>query len=305
MTLSSSMPSWVPDWADNSMHAAPLRGDRDLSGDRGAGYLATPYRATGDSARPVIDGVRDGRLCLKGYVYDTIAEVGSVKFVAEDQRQTQYETMLRHHSNKDSAAMLASATNVLQQVTSGIPVFREWERLAHLGNSDVAYPTGEDMISVYRQTLMTCQDAEGLRFPGERFEAWRKFLKDVVNSLDDPVSYENPSSQAGRKTLTAAQASILSSIRKYRASSRDSGSLVVPIEPTLYRSMVRATKGYLALAPAATKLGDEVALLAGGRAPYVVRPDGGDWKLVGTAYVHGIMYGEVWDPSQCHDMTFA
>jgi hypothetical protein len=43
-----------------------------------------------------------------------------------------------------------------------------------------------------------------------------------------------------------------------------------------------------------TRAGDEVWVLAGGRVPYVLRPKGNnEYELVGEAYVHGIMDGEL------------
>ncbi|KAK4498991.1 hypothetical protein PRZ48_009502 [Zasmidium cellare] len=45
----------------------------------------------------------------------------------------------------------------------------------------------------------------------------------------------------------------------------------------------------------ATRPGDEVWLLAGGRVPYVLRPlSNGNYEFQGEAYVHGIMKGEAW-----------
>jgi hypothetical protein len=43
-----------------------------------------------------------------------------------------------------------------------------------------------------------------------------------------------------------------------------------------------------------TDIGDEVWVLGGAATPYVLRPiGGGRYRLVGDAYVHGIMHGEV------------
>jgi hypothetical protein len=56
---------------------------------------------------------------------------------------------------------------------------------------------------------------------------------------------------------------------------------------------------WLGLAPNDARIGDCVAVLAGGRVPYILRNrrkiDGsqsGSWELIGDAYVHGIMDGE-------------
>lgn len=71
----------------------------------------------------------------------------------------------------------------------------------------------------------------------------------------------------------------------------------------LDRRLVSTGNGHLVLAPVSTMEGDVVAVLAGGRLPYVLRPrrreegnQGSDalHEFVGDAYVFGIMDGEAW-----------
>ena len=66
---------------------------------------------------------------------------------------------------------------------------------------------------------------------------------------------------------------------------------------------IRTTNGWLGLAPKACRVGDVVALFRGGRVPLVLRANGaGKWKLVGAAYVHGVMYGEAFEEDKCETM---
>jgi hypothetical protein len=54
--------------------------------------------------------------------------------------------------------------------------------------------------------------------------------------------------------------------------------------------------GYVGLAPQTMILGDVICIFAGAKYPYIIRKCPGDdqlFQLVGEAYVHGIMYGEV------------
>lgn len=50
---------------------------------------------------------------------------------------------------------------------------------------------------------------------------------------------------------------------------------------------------YMGVFPGSTQDGDVVAVLLGSKLPYVLRPCGNDYLLVGPAYVYGIMNGEV------------
>jgi hypothetical protein len=51
-------------------------------------------------------------------------------------------------------------------------------------------------------------------------------------------------------------------------------------------------KGYLASAPYTTKKGDWIVILTGGCLPFVLRPTGDHYRLIGPCYVHRIMNGE-------------
>lgn len=84
---------------------------------------------------------------------------------------------------------------------------------------------------------------------------------------------------------------------------------------TRYRRFAKTRRGYFVLGPDALQEGDVVAVLRGGKTPFLLRRvspnatststattdsgnDGGDqdcWVLVGECYVHGLMDGEAWD----------
>lgn len=62
------------------------------------------------------------------------------------------------------------------------------------------------------------------------------------------------------------------------------------------RRLFRTEGGLLGIGPLEINMGDEVWILAGAKTPLVLR-DGspGRKKLLGEAYVHGLMHGEVLD----------
>ena len=49
---------------------------------------------------------------------------------------------------------------------------------------------------------------------------------------------------------------------------------------------------YLGFGPNCTTAGDQIFLLIGSDVPFILRPAGDEFELVGACYVHGIMYGE-------------
>lgn len=60
----------------------------------------------------------------------------------------------------------------------------------------------------------------------------------------------------------------------------------------LGRSFATTRNGYIALVPTIAEAGDIVVLLYGATVPYILRPAGGGFVLVGDAFVQGAMYGE-------------
>lgn len=65
---------------------------------------------------------------------------------------------------------------------------------------------------------------------------------------------------------------------------------------TTDRQLFQSTGGYLGIVPITAQSGDEIMFLQVSPVPYVFRKTDqpGEYKLVGEAYVHGVMYGELW-----------
>ena len=68
------------------------------------------------------------------------------------------------------------------------------------------------------------------------------------------------------------------------------------------RRMAMTSAGYIGLVPASTQLGDSVWLLKGDNVPFVIRDESGTKRLVGEAYIHGIMKGEAFNEGKCEDI---
>ena len=50
-------------------------------------------------------------------------------------------------------------------------------------------------------------------------------------------------------------------------------------------------------------VGDSLVIFKGGARPYVIRKVQKGWKIIGSTYIHGIMYGAAFDESQCQDIN--
>lgn len=56
-----------------------------------------------------------------------------------------------------------------------------------------------------------------------------------------------------------------------------------------------ATSHYMGIGPAATKPGDMICIILGTSAPFVVRQCRSEYRMIGTAYLDGLMFGEAMD----------
>jgi hypothetical protein len=68
--------------------------------------------------------------------------------------------------------------------------------------------------------------------------------------------------------------------------------------------LAKTRNGYVSMAPRSTQIGDRIALLPGGKTPYIVRAQQLQWQLIGECYAHGIMFGEGWSEEACGPMQF-
>ncbi|EPE37069.1 hypothetical protein GLAREA_09232 [Glarea lozoyensis ATCC 20868] len=142
----------------------------------------------------------------------------------------------------------------------------DWRSFCRLGLSLTSYPTGESASEVLWRTM--CANVVNGKYPAENdtvfsYQSWYKallrggdFVREMVAEEVSPVYYD-----------------------RVRAFTRG-------------RTLCTTSNGYLALVPAEALTGDRIAIFAGGRAPFVLRPFGSKFKLIGACYVHGIMDGE-------------
>lgn len=72
----------------------------------------------------------------------------------------------------------------------------------------------------------------------------------------------------------------------------------------LFKRMIRTEqKRYIGLVSGDARHGDEVWLLEGSKVPLIIRrKSAGYGRLVGDAYIHGIMYGEAFKIEDCEDL---
>jgi hypothetical protein len=148
-----------------------------------------------------------------------------------------------------------------------IELWRYWWKCASAIKS---YPTGETVADVFKDTLCWGSDLDyrrlGLGDYKETFDVWLK----VLTGPDD--------------TGTTAR-HIFNDKEPFKYAHRATSI-------TWGRNLAITDKGYMAMVPITSKVGDEIVIFQGAKLPFVVRTEDGKSKLVGPCYVRGIMDGE-------------
>ncbi|KAF2132034.1 HET-domain-containing protein [Dothidotthia symphoricarpi CBS 119687] len=268
-------PSWVPDWSMprvtetlgyfTKTWALYDAGGKFKNGERFYNKLSYKVDVSEDKKR----------ITLSGKIVDSIATLGCVSqnpILGIDEPRTE---------NQEWASYIKLIT----------PKYQE-----------KGYP--KPKISIYDafwQTLLAGRDGSGTASPSaEHSEVFSLILDSTTGMMPSmPGQSYSPRRQEGHFTLnnlrTRKPAKILEDLRiAFRAALK-------------MRRFAITSKGYFALVPRGAQEGDEIVVFDKGAVPFVVRKtmstvDGNvGYELLGEAYVHGIMQGEV---IKMHDIDF-
>jgi hypothetical protein len=279
--LSHTLPSWASNWSGE--YKTPIS---HLNLDGRSFTPNTPtFNATKNSSLsgsllfPNATTVR-----LHGHVIDRIHILeGKIEVT-----NSNYDTV--QSSMTSLSSYLGSVSDILQKATAIFDTLLKWDDLA-LGMQSNPYPTGEDHMTVYCSTISDGHALDGAEEAMEVFAKRRSLLRGPRG-----LQTARLNKFRGFYEWAAVPAGIL-----FSSSGRGISAVS---EVALYRRLARTEKGYLALVPAEARIDDKIALLQGGKVPYVVREKGKEWELIGDCYVHGIMFGEMWNIDQCVEMDF-
>ncbi|KAK5996317.1 Heterokaryon incompatibility 6-like protein [Cladobotryum mycophilum] len=278
--LSSDSPSWVPNWAFLSNPEPTLLfqdDDWDHLDDPESGQFCA---STVKHFKPCL--MPDGSsLVLSGYVFDRIKELEGILVVPN----------LDHLALQSSTSSSQGFASFWKTLFGGLGAYfdtlLQWERLA-FSSAYPHYPNGEDAETVFAITMCVGVMPDGRESAITGFRKWSKFLEGPRRI----AFFKNFSFKGSIYKSIIAAAGIISG-RETLGDRR----YATATERTLGRRLARTEKGYLAIVPRWSVVGDEVALFEGSKAPLIVRRniDKCAKQLIGPCYVHGIMYGEAWD----------
>lgn len=282
-----NLPSWVPDWSaiDRPTAVALIR---DEDRDRAADPKYRVFRASSCedwNVTPIQDNPKS--LAVSGYIFDRIVALEDVLTVPQ----------VDHLAITNMTSSFGSFGTFVKHLFTGLGTYFDilagWEKLS-FSKRYADYPTGEDVETVLAIT-MCAGNVDG---PKSALDGFRKFRK----TLRGPKALtwlKGLGVSGGVYKAAVATTGIISGI-----GTLEDNVYRTQTERVLYRRLARTEKGYLAIVPKQSTVGDQVVLLKGGKMPFVTRqkPGGDQIALLGACYVHGIMYGEAWDSSLCRHL---
>lgn len=148
---------------------------------------------------------------------------------------------------------------------------------------DKKYPVADiSVVEAFWRTLIKNQDANGKeptsKFAQSHFNPWFQALSGPVSHMLEALAHGH--SGEGEE---------------------DEGPRPEPLFNDLVHvscsgtRIMRTKRGFIGTVPRGTKKGDVVCVLYGGQTPFILRPSEsrpGMYRLIGDAYVHGLMQGE-------------
>jgi len=286
-----NVPSWFPDWFTPGSLG---RGEAVSVEDR---FCASGGMGKHTPARFVDD---DRRLLASGYVIDQIARLG--------RRRPSYADFGREYWPKDSRLPRKDPYGI---VVDSCEALRHWMMLSGCldepgGGIQSAYATGETLDEVFWQTFLRPDLSMGagddskwrdfeaaLRMREWMFMSMDWFVRRIDRQLHWAVIWSLFSVY-----LWAMGLALVINLACGRL--RWAPEYTTPVDPDQSNKvMARTAGGLLAFVPATAQVDDRIVLVRGATRPCVLRSCGKDWKFVGSAYVHGIMYGAAFDAQKC------
>ncbi|KAK2478908.1 hypothetical protein H9L39_08282 [Fusarium oxysporum f. sp. albedinis] len=303
----TSLPSWVPDWSydvtsvpDEERAPSSIKNPIIRENQRAPQLFemrdAFPEEKASKSNRTFTARLlNDGKtLILKGVFVDELNNVGDKLIYPYEGPRIQLDDVVM-----SSIRNFKRNARIAEAIGGTIAVIQGWQDLAFKTENLYTMPgeTRKDaflttiirnriLLSANRRHVLDCFEQSIAGFD-------MTMTGTVINQLH--LSHVVPKlyrQLLGYKKVSNMEMSDIFTM----------GKSLTDVQWAFDQRMATTSSGYLCLVPWPTRSGDRIALVQGGKAPYVLRRAGEKWKILGDCYVHGIMSGEAWSDEKCVDI---
>ena len=280
------LPSWVPDWSDQGWGIKDKRKE----------VLELDFQA-GGSGHPQWSFSTDlQQLVAAGKVVDSIHECG-------------HPLKLEGDFDKDFMNLIPGSHGVslkeaLRRIHPAFDIFRNWVGISLRHNG---YPSEDDRISALQRVL---QEGGGGQSPGNSasvdFAAWYSVMQHqdltwlselIAKTALGPVQ-SNEASSVSDTVKKAKLENLPAEWQSWLAISTGPVSAsafhLALVRSARNKSFIVTGRGMFGMSATETQKGDPVVVLAGLRLPVILRRVGASFRVIGHAYVDGLMNGEAW-----------
>jgi Heterokaryon incompatibility protein (HET) len=278
-----SLPSWVPDWSVCSTtgrtHSFGL-GPRSLAGieTRSGTEFVPRFRTAGVSPHKLSYITNSDELVVEGYIFDRIIDVGPV-----------FEGTELPNAINTLKNILKGWRHTFQTFFNSRSVIISWLQMAN-SHTYLLSSRNDPLEEVFWQTICagelfeSAKVASAARF-WKRATRYSGFLTTHIPRWLDKIGISYGVS------VLLLHLIFRHPFLEYELQGRF----------TLNRRMVITEMGYIGLAAGSTKKGDQLAICKGSSVPLILNQskEPGKWNLVGDAYIHGIMKGELFIENSC------
>jgi hypothetical protein len=296
-----TLPSWVPDWIPQDIIPPPFSSPSSMYGKI--------YNASKDTT--CSPRFEDDHLILSGHIFETI---DTIACILPECNENQWNDL-------DDAAQMAEV-DAMSNIDKEMPFLEKCRRfyaLIGLSCKLIAFYAKE---TYDRFTLIVPHLAAYIEW--EKYanivdpECEQIYMKTLCagRTTDDHITGE-PQYREWLKSLSPVRTLIrrnwkswprsfrmLAFLGYFRATWDTYPEFTKTIAHLQNRRLARTKQGHLCVIPATAGPGDEVWLFHGGKVPLVLRRDDtGGYKLVGEAYIQGIMYGEAFRADSSIDVS--
>jgi hypothetical protein len=290
----SLLPSWVPDWS-NTAYIQPIHN----SASRAAGKSIPAY------------SFHDHQLSVTGIVIDEIDQVAPSTSIAMANFRRGYNARM---DVREIDKRYNGVIELVRTLQAWIKLSRQLRVYPKTMTPQETLYTVLTHSSVFYKPLHLSLDHPASNVV---FEKWMHIM-----TTNDPTGlralHEEVRNVPGHHTIITDYAHLFGcgtdleawptelKIRLFlRLTSPDVALLQHGIFLNSYHKTLVITKdGYIGTCPRWAEPGDSMALISGLRTPFVVRKDGQEHRLIGPAYIAGVMNGERWDENQARSFTF-